>query len=333
MQQMYENYRDWVLHVWELKGPAESWPGQLDALYTRQPVYAILSGLADDWRPIHAFAATRRIPAVLPQTALPAPGSDPDGDFYSLYFSRGLPLEAAALAHHLGRAEPAPRVIQVFRCGSVGSVAAEAFASAADAPRSVRSECLEPSASMTSAVWRKLVGDDADTIVAWLGGADLGALEALAADPVKADGAKAIYLSSSLLGDEAREVARRLGPRAGLAHPFVPPDDLDRHASRAMIWLKANKLAAADRQVAVNAMFAASLVGDSLSIPGTLSSREYFVERIEHMAGRSPMPSAYPRLSFDFTRRFGSLGCFVLQAPASPGGVFAEVEPWFVPGK
>jgi hypothetical protein len=195
----------------------------------------------------------------------------------------------------------------------------------------VRSDCLGPSAPIAAADWRKLVGEEADTIVVWLGGADRGALEALAADPVVLARAKTIYLSSSLLGDEARDVAQRLGPRARLVHPLVPPDDLDRHASRALIWLKANKLATADRQVAVNAMFAASLVGDSLSIPGALSSREYFVERIEHMASRSPMPSAYPRLSFDFTRRFGSLGCFVLQGPASPGGAFAEVGPWFVP--
>lgn len=333
MRQMYENYRDWVLHVWELDGPPDSWPDQLEALYARQPVYALLSGLAEDWRPMHAFAARHRVPAVLPQIALPAAAGDPDGDFYSLYFSRGLLLEAETLAHHLGRVAPATRVLQVSRCGSVGSIAAEAFAASAEAPASVRSACIEASEPITADAWRRLIGDDADTVVVWLGGADRDGMEALGADPPAGERVRAIYLSSSLLGEEAGELAARLGGRAALAHPFVPPGDLDKHAWRALVWLKANKIVAADRHVAVNAMLAASLTGDALSIPGTLESREYFIERIEHMASRSPIPSAYPRLSFDFTRRFGSLGCYVLKAPASEGEGFTEVEPWFVPGR
>jgi len=333
MKQMYENYRDWVLHVWELEGPPGSWLGQLEALYAKQPVYALVSGLADDWRPMHEFAARHRIPVVLPQTALPSPGGDPDGDFYSLYFSRGLLLEAETLAHHLGRAHPAPRVVQVSRCGSAGSVAAEAFAASAEAPRSIRSACVEAAEPITAESWLRLIGDDADTVVAWLGGADRGAIAALGADPTSDTRVKAIYLSSSLLGDEASDLAARVGGRAALAHPFVPPGDLDKHAWRTLVWLKTNKIAAADRHVAINAMLAASLTGDALSVPGTLASREYFIERIEHMASRSPIPSAYPRLSFDFARRFGSLGCYVLKAPASQGEGFTEVEPWFVPGR
>jgi len=333
MAQFYENYRDWVLHVWELRGTPDTWAPQLEALYEREPVFAIVSGLADDWAPVHAFAARHRVPVVLPQTALPPPSGDPEGDFYSLYFSGGLRLEAATLAHYLGTSSGAPRVVQVSRCGSAGSAAATAFAASAEAPATVRSECLERSDAITPAVWRRLVGDDADALVAWLGSADRAALEALAAEPAAGERTPAIYLSSSLLGDEARAVAARLGARAALVHPFVPPDALDTHAWRALVWMKTNQIVPADRQVAVNAMFAMSLIGDSLSIPGTLLSREYFIERMEHMASRSPMPSAYPRLSFDFTRRFGSLGCYVLKAPASPGEVFTEVEPWFVPGR
>jgi hypothetical protein len=47
-------YRKWVLHVWELKGPSSTWADQLQALYDRQPVFAVLSGVAKGgWQPIH----------------------------------------------------------------------------------------------------------------------------------------------------------------------------------------------------------------------------------------------------------------------------------------
>ena len=109
MKQQYQGYRDWVLHEWELQGAPGEWPAQLEELYRKQPVYAIVGGIADeDWSPIDAFCARHKIPAVLPQT--PLPPSSPAGDgFYSLYFSKGVALEAQAIAHHLagGGASPA----------------------------------------------------------------------------------------------------------------------------------------------------------------------------------------------------------------------------------
>ena len=37
------SYRQWQLHVWELRGPAATWPEQLAAYYQAQPVFAVLS--------------------------------------------------------------------------------------------------------------------------------------------------------------------------------------------------------------------------------------------------------------------------------------------------
>ncbi len=128
MKQMYEGYRDWVLDEWELGGAPNTWPAQLETLYRQQPVYAIVSGISDeDWSPIDAFCARHRIPAVLPQT--PLPPAQPTGGFYSFYFSRGVALEAQAIADHLAAAREPPRAVrQVSRCGTPGEVAARALA-------------------------------------------------------------------------------------------------------------------------------------------------------------------------------------------------------------
>jgi hypothetical protein len=67
-------------------------------------------------------------------------------------------------------------------------------------------------------------------------------------------------------------------------------------------------------------------------MPRTLGSREYFVETIEHMAGRSLNPTAYPSVSFEPGRRFASEGGYLLKPPAAPDQPYGKVEEWSVPG-
>ncbi len=42
---MARSFRKWVLHVWELSGPSETWDAQLEAYYSKQPVFALIGGL------------------------------------------------------------------------------------------------------------------------------------------------------------------------------------------------------------------------------------------------------------------------------------------------
>lgn len=103
------------LQVWQLQGPAQSWQQQLQDWQRQRPVYAVLSGAgAAEWTPVRDFCEQAALPCLFPMVDL-AP-SDAQ-DFYTLYFSRGVPLEAQLLARHLRDQEPPPpqaRVIQVY---------------------------------------------------------------------------------------------------------------------------------------------------------------------------------------------------------------------------
>lgn len=330
MKPHYENYRDWVLHEWELHGDPKEWPAQLETFYRREPVFAVVSGIADeDWSPIDAFCARHGIPAVLPQTPAPPPVPSVGDGFYSLYFSKGVTIEAQTLGHHLSAPLSDARVLQVSRCGGAAEAAAAALAGAAAGTR-LRSKCLEPAIALTGAVWHNLV-EDANTLVLWLDASDMPGVAALAADAGSLRGIDQLYLSSTLLGEEALHLPAALAGRATLMHPFVSPDLFDRHAARSLVWMKANGITPADRMVAINALFAATLAADALNLPRTLGSREYFIERIEHMASRTPMPTAYPSVTFDPKRRFASAGCYLLKPPSSPGEPFRKVQEWYVP--
>ncbi|MFN8093251.1 MAG: hypothetical protein U0599_13715 [Vicinamibacteria bacterium] len=329
MKSHYRSYRDWVLDEWELSGPPKGWPAQLEELYRRQPVFAIVGGIADgDWAPVHAFCARHRLPSLLPQVPAPPEESATTDGFYSLYFSRGVVLEAEALAQRLAPTARPGAIRQVARCGSAGAVAAAALARAL--PAAPAGACVPAGEPIAAERWRALAGE-ATALVAWLDAGDRAALDALAASPPAS--LTEIGLSSTLLGEAASALPPAVAERAVLAHPFVLPEEFDRHAARALLWMKANDLRPADRRVAVNALFAIVLASDALSMPRTIDSREYFVEVIEHMTGRAVSPTSYPSLAFDPSRRFGSSGVYLLRPPSAPGQPFGKVEEWFVPAR
>ena len=121
--------RRWELHVWELSGPESTWQQQLERKFITQPVFAVVSGLAGKtWAPVHAFCERSALPCLFPNVE--APPVQADRDFYSLYFSRGVLLEAELIAKALleGENGPAPkRVHQVYRVGDSGETAAMAL--------------------------------------------------------------------------------------------------------------------------------------------------------------------------------------------------------------
>jgi hypothetical protein len=333
MKSRYENYRGWELHEWSLQGHPAEWPAQLAAHYARQPVFAVVSGLADgDWTPVHEFCEQTHVPCVFPQTAAPPVATIDDG-VYSFYFSKGLALEAATLAHHLKSGMVAGgqgTLLQVLRCGGPAESAARQLSRSSRSGHAIRTRCVEPGAPLTAAVWGALLAEAPAIVVPWLDGADLAAVASLISETRSLRRVPQIFLSSSLLGDDLTTLPRPPGTAVYLIEPFVAAHEFDRHASRSLIWIKRQGIHTRHQRIAVNALFAASIVGDALAVPRTLQSREYFIEQIEHMVARSPLPSAYPALSLGPQRRVASLGSFVLRA-AGPGEPLTTVGQWLVP--
>ena len=100
------------LKVWKLEGPAATWAEQLQSYNSQQPVYAVLSGAGRaQWAPVRDFCERARLPCLFPVVDM-AP-SDPQ-DFYTLYFTAGVPLEARIIAKAVAELSPRPaRVVQI----------------------------------------------------------------------------------------------------------------------------------------------------------------------------------------------------------------------------
>jgi hypothetical protein len=105
-------------------------------------------------------------------------------------------------------------------------------------------------------------------VVLWLAAAD--ASRVLAELP-PATGI--VYLSSSLLGSHAVRPSERLGDRVLLLEPQVPLDELERHAWRSLVWLKAKGLSELPQRVSLNALYSMLLAAEALSHPTARSCR------------------------------------------------------------
>ena len=168
-------------------------------------------------------------------------------------------------------------------------------------------------------------------MVSWMGPASSAGLAGLAVAPETLERIEQILS----VVQRARRAAR---PAGRCAHEGVPPGFVRRAGRVRPARGAGSRLAQEPRhyggrlaRAAVNALFAMTIVGEAVAMPRVLASRDYFVEQIEHMVGRSPQPSAYPALSLGPRRRFASLGCWVLKAPSEPEGTYAKVAPWFIP--
>lgn len=316
---MYRAYRKWVLHVWDLTGPSDSWSSQLEVLYRRQAVFALIGGLGvTSWQPIHAFSERFEIPSVFPQVDMPGLADD---NHYNFYLTRGLTLEAQVLARFLAEKAEIGRVIQVYRRDATGLLASTAFRQGLSPDMPLQDMVLDGQAG--EAFWRAVYAQKPSAVVSWLGGDDLSA----ASLPAEAD--VPMYLSFQLLGGTVgRDVARKLpNPRFVYSSDLAPKHDA--RLLRTKAWLHNKGIALVDESTQINTQFAVTVVSDAVGHIMDSFSRDYFVERIEHVVGQTPAPSIYPSVSLGPGQRFAAKGGSIVQL--GEAGQLKALSGWIVP--
>lgn len=321
---MFRAYRKWVLHVWDLAGPSETWHAQLQEKYRAQPVFALVAGLGSgNWQPIHAFSEQFDLPCVLPLTDLPGAGGH---DFYTVYFSRGIALEAAALAQFLDKRSAEGRIIQAFRREGAGAAAAQALRAALGGS-AARLQDRPLTGDADAAFWRELAGAQASAVVLWLGQGDLPGAAALADLPQQ----PAVYLSSTLLAGATPPA----GLQALLTYPWALPSARASGVQRSVLWLRTHGVEFASDElqaIGVNTLFAATVTGEALMHLQDSFSRDYFVERVEHAVTTSITPTFFPHVSLGPGTRFASKGAYIVRPEATHAGAgVTAVSDWIVP--
>ncbi len=322
---MFKVNRTWVLYVWELEGPASTWRAQLEARIAAQPVFAVLSGIGGrTWAPVSEFCEAHALPCLFPNVE--APPADADRHFDTLYFSRGVLLEADLIATGLGRpgAPAVKRVRQVYRADDVGEAGAAALATVLEARGIAVSNRVLKRAGTGGTVADAVrgLGED-EALVLWLRGADLAALASAPAPSAP------VYVSGQMGGLERAPLPADWRGRVQLTYPFDLPERRRVRVDYALGWFRIRKLPVVAEQVQADTYLACGLVAENIKHMVDAFIPDYLVERMEDMVEHRIITGYYPRLALGAHQRFASKGGFLARFDG-PGRVVPEGD-WITP--
>jgi hypothetical protein len=309
VRSMFKVNRRWVLHVWELTGPETTWPEQLDQKLAEQPVFAVLSGLAGkSWAPVAGFCERRALPCLFPNVEQPP--ADADRNFHTLYFSRGVLLEAdliaAALTGSPAGAGPT-RVRLVYRAGDIGEAGAQSLAAQLQARGvGVASRVVPHGAPVTRVVEALRDASRTDAFVLWLRPPDLAALEGSPAPT------NSVFLSGVMGGLDAAPLAPAWRDHAHMAYPVDLPERRRVRVDYALGWFRIRKIPVVAEQVQVDTYLACGLLSETLKHMVDAFIPDYLVERLEDTAEHRIVTGYYPRLTLGPHQRFASKGGFLV---------------------
>jgi len=291
-----------------------------------QPVFAVVSGLAGkSWAPVHAFCERSAVPCLFPNVEAPPAGAD--RDFYSLYFSRGVLLEADLIAKAMLEGEGAPRrVLQVYRAGDSGEAGALALSALLRQHGvAVSSHALgqgAPAASVAQAM-RRTTGEAA--IVLWLRAPELATLAA--EPPARA----AVYVSGLLGGLERATLPPQWRGRTRIAYPVDLPERRRVRVDYALGWFTIRHIPIVAEQVQADTYLACGLLSETLQHMIDNFVPEYLIERIEDTVEHRVVTGYYPRLTLGTGQRYASKGGYVVHFSEPRGTHLIADHEWVVP--
>ena len=324
---MYIANRRWQLHVWELTGPAATWRAQLEQDFAREPVMAVISGLAgSDWAPVHDFCEQRRVPCLFPNVEAPPTGR---ADFYTVYLSRGVLLEANLIDNELlaaGDTRPVHTVRQIYRRGDSGEVAAQALATQLQAQGvTVLDHKLPPVGKAGETVAQALRAGPADAWVLWLRPGDLATLEGAPPESAR------LFVSGLLGGLEQAPLPGPWRERARLTYPVDLPDKRVVRVDYPLGWFRLRHVEIVDARVQADTYLACGILAETLHHMADIISPEYLVEQLQETLEHRILTGYYPRLSLAPGQTVGSKGAYWVRFADATGSRIVADSGWVVP--
>lgn len=328
VRSMFKVNRRWVLHVWELTGASATWADQLEKKFAQTPVFAVISGVAGkSWEPVADFCERREVPCLFPNVEQPP--ANADRSFHSLYFSRGVLLEAdlisAGIQDDSVGGDP-KRVQLVYRADDIGEAAAMSLAVQLRGRGIAVTTRVIPQRAGPKAV-AEAVRDPSDeaVMVLWLRPADLAALEHTPA-PLKK-----VYFSGVMGGLDAAPLPLEWRPKAHMAYPVDLPERRRVRLDYALSWFRIRKIPVVSEQVQADTYLACGLLSETLKHMVDAFIPDYLVERLEDSVEHRVITGYYPRLALGSHQRFASKGGYIVHyASTGPRRLVPDGD-WMTP--
>jgi len=320
--------RNLTLSRWVLKGAPETWKAQLEEYYRREPVFALLGGIANgDWKPVHDFSETNRIPCLFPQTEFPVVS---DANSYTFYLSKGHYQEGEAAAWFINRnadTAHARTVVQIVRETREGSALSTGFEAAwrnlgQRPPQTVR---LKQGESVSREMLEKLIAKaQPSTLLVWDGAESIPLLESIADMKNRPE---AVFISSSSLGKKTSALPDHIRDITFITHPYRLPQDEAQLEEFYLGKAVSNGIESSEIRGIMKRTYPLSrILIQALSEMKENFHRDYLLD-IVSMSKDLDVP-LYERLSFGPGQRYASKGCYIVQLSKGNNPSFIRMSDW-----
>jgi len=314
--------RLWVLHVWELTGPAATWQQQLKEHMTAEPVFAVLSGaFGRNYVPVRDFCEAEAVPCLFPN--LENTPADADSDFHTLYFARGVGLEADLIAKDLAESSPSGSVVAFYREDDVGEAAAQRLTQVMHPGWAVQTYAIPAQAgpAILRAALTKVPSGAA--IALWLRPTDLAVL---------GPAPRGLVYVSGILGDyENAPIPAEWRRAAKLIYNVDLPDERRVRLEYAHGWFRVREIPEVALRAQADTMLACGIFSDTIKHLVDAFIPDYFLERIEDTLEHRLLTGYYPRLSLGPHQRFASKGGYFARFTDPTAPQVERIGDWIYP--
>ena len=323
-------YRKMALDVWELKGPPETWRGQLEGYLRKEPVFALLGGITTgEWKPIHEFCENNRIPCLFPITDFPVIS---DKDWYTIYFSKGYYQEGDAAARFLRRSvtDAAERkVVQIYEDTKAGKALAQGFEKEWSelGHRPPVNRILRSGETVTKELLDQLYGTGKpDVILLWLGS---GAIPAIKAVSESGKEPEKLLVSSTLLKNQIWDIPDEARDFTFITYPYrLPPLHNKRSPSSPAHRDNNTHPFLNDQFIAIRMYYLSMLLTETFMDMKSNFYRDYFLDAISMM--NDMIYPDHPNVSFGPGQRYASKGCYVVQLAHGANPAILKKSDWVI---
>jgi hypothetical protein len=323
-------YRNLALSRWIVNGPPQTWAGKLEDYYRQEPVFAILGGMIEgSWKPVHDFAEEHKIPTLFPVTDFPVIA---EGDWYTLYLSKGYIQEGEAAALYLNRVADSSsgdgEVVQIYRDTEEGKALASGFEKVwHDAGRKPpHNVILKPGEKFSAGFLQDILGDKkAASVMLWLSSSEIGPLREFVSTGKFPE---RIFVSWGYSGDTLLSVKDGLRDMLYITYPKRLPVDEMKYRSYLTPYMGVIKAGPGEMQVLNHTYLLLQVLTQALMDMNGSYYPDYFLDVIGMMPDQD-LP-LYERLSFGPGQRFASKGCYIVQLTKGENPGFIRRSDWVV---
>lgn len=327
--EMSGSYRKLALSVWHLKGAPDTWDQQLSDYLAKEPVFALLGGISyGDWRPIHTFCESRKLPCLFPITDFPVIS---DTDWYTQYFSKGYYQEGQAAArflHGQDDAAAARRILQITQDGAEGRDLSAGFRETWQelGQGDVKEVRLGKGETLTPASLGALLQAEKPTaVLVWTGPGSFDAIEGLADQP---DRPGFVFLSSRLLGAKVLGLPEKARAFTWFTYPYRDPREEPNVSNFADSLLAGFTDRHPETRISTRAYSMIQVLRQGLMDMNRNFYRDNFMDRISMQ--RDQVLPDYLRLSFGPGQRYASKGCYIMQLSSGPEPNLVRKSEWVI---